>query len=191
MVALAFHVDYWDNLGWPDRFAQALFTKRQRASAARQGTRTIYTPQVVVQGKDWRDWRQLDARAQEIRATPARATLTVEVTQVSATQLDIVAQATVPVVADRVQAQMFVGLYENTLQSTVTAGENHGKTLHHNFVVRQWLGPVDLDDQGQARWQQALTLRSDWKVDDLGVVLLVQEPQQGTVLQVLGLPLTK
>ena len=188
-MPLAFHVDYWDNLGWPDRFAQALFTKRQRTIAWRHGTRTIYTPQVVVQGKDWRDWRALEARAAEIHTTPARATLNVEVTQTSAAQIEVIAQAEVPEATERPQAQMFVALYENNLHSKVTAGENQGKTLHHDFVIRHWFGPVDVDDQGMARLQHTLALSSAWKRADLGLVLFVQNHQNGTVLQVLGLAL--
>lgn len=188
-MPLAFHVDYWDNLGWPDRFAQALFTQRQRAHAARHGTRTIYTPQVVVQGKDWRDWRTVEARAAELRNTPARAILNVGVTQTSEAQLEVVAQAEVPEVAERSETQMFVAVYENNLHSQVTAGENHDKTLRHDFVVRHWFGPVAVDEQGMARLRHTLALRSDWKRADLGLVLFVQNHQNGAVLQVLGLAL--
>src|SRR5215218_3837153 len=54
VVVLAFHVDYWDRLGWPDRFAQTRFTERQRAINDRNRSRVIYTPQLVLNGKDYR-----------------------------------------------------------------------------------------------------------------------------------------
>ena len=57
VVALAFHVDYWDRLGWKDRFASAAFTQRQAAQQATNGARFSYTPQVVVDGRDRTDWR--------------------------------------------------------------------------------------------------------------------------------------
>ena len=55
-VALAFHVDYWDRLGWKDRFASAAFTARQAEQQASNGARFSYTPQVVVDGRDRKDW---------------------------------------------------------------------------------------------------------------------------------------
>lgn len=56
VVALAFHVDYWDYLGWRDRFADSRFTDRQRAMAARAGSGTVYTPEVALDGREWRRW---------------------------------------------------------------------------------------------------------------------------------------
>ena len=58
VVALAFHVDYWDRLGWKDRFAQPAFSARQRALAAQQGSRTVYTPQVLVSGRSLPQWQR-------------------------------------------------------------------------------------------------------------------------------------
>src|SRR3954462_13042430 len=53
LVVLAFHVDYLGRLGWPDRFAQARFSDRQRAVNSRVGARVIYTPQLMLNGKDY------------------------------------------------------------------------------------------------------------------------------------------
>jgi hypothetical protein len=189
LIPLALHVDYWDNLGWPDRFAQALFTQRQRAIAARHRTRTVYTPQVVLQGTDFRDWRGLEQQVQRLNATTARADLRVQVTERSPAGLDLHAEAVVPQERERSHAQLHVALYENNLRSNVTAGENRGRTLQHDFVVRQWLGPVDLDPQGRAQFQHPLRLEREWKRPDLGVVMFVQNFHSGEVLQALALPL--
>ena len=56
-IALAFHVDYWDRLGWKDRFASAAFTERQYDGMRANRARFVYTPQVVVQGRDFPDWQ--------------------------------------------------------------------------------------------------------------------------------------
>lgn len=45
---LAFHVDYWDSIGWPDRFASPAYSRRQEARVAATGARAVYTPQVIV-----------------------------------------------------------------------------------------------------------------------------------------------
>jgi hypothetical protein len=158
VVSLGLHVDYWDALGWPDRFAQASFTQRQREIAARHRTRTVYTPQLVLHGRALSAWGALAAEVQRINHTPARADLSPEVTTQAPNALEVVAQAVVPEVAARPHTQMYLALYENRLTSVVTAGENAGYTLRHDYVVRQWLGPLAIDTQGAARLQQMLSL---------------------------------
>src|SRR6266567_7895599 len=56
IVPVVFHVDYWDNLGWRDRFAKPEFTSRQRRYAAAWGGDSVYTPGFVINGKEWRGW---------------------------------------------------------------------------------------------------------------------------------------
>jgi hypothetical protein len=189
VVPLGLHVDYWDALGWPDRFAQAIFTQRQREIAARHRTRTVYTPQLVLHGHALSTWGALAAEIQRINLTQARADLSLEATTQAPNTLEVVAQAVVPEAAARPHTQMYLTLYENRLTSAVTAGENAGHTLRHDYVVRQWLGPLAIDTQGSARLQQTLSLHRDWKTSDLGLVVFVQQYQTGEVLQALALPL--
>ena len=56
VVVQAFHVGYWDYIGWVDRFAAPSYTNRQRDIAAKNNLRSIYTPQAVLDGKDWPNW---------------------------------------------------------------------------------------------------------------------------------------
>ncbi|MGE3537245.1 MAG: DUF1223 domain-containing protein [Candidatus Tectimicrobiota bacterium] len=189
VVPLGFHVDYWDNLGWPDRFAQSIFTQRQRDIAARHRSKTIYTPQLVLQGQSLTQWDTFGAELQRINHTRARATLALTVTPQPAQELAIVAQADLPEMADRQQAQMYMAVYENRLISDVKAGENKGRTLRHNYVVRQWLGPLDIQTTGPTRLERTFTLPQEWKAANLGVVVFVQHSQNGAVLQALALPL--
>jgi hypothetical protein len=191
IIPLALHVDYWDYLGWPDRFAQAVFTQRQRAMAALHRTRTIYTPQMLLQGKDFRTRHSLVAEVERINQTPARAHITLQVTEDQKRELDVQVAAVVPASADRQQAFLYVALYENQVQSAVNAGENQGLTLHHDFVVRLWFGPVPLDAQGSIKHTARLSIAPDWKPVDLGLVAFMQQKHTGDVLQVLALPLGK
>jgi hypothetical protein len=71
-IALAFHVDYWDRLGWKDRFADARYTARQHAAAAANGATFVYTPQLLVQGREarWQDARTSRSLAEAARAMP-------------------------------------------------------------------------------------------------------------------------
>ncbi|HTL15149.1 MAG TPA: DUF1223 domain-containing protein, partial [Thermomonas sp.] len=77
---LAFHVDYWDSLGWPDRFASAAYTRRQRQRVAAWASDTVYTPQVMV-GPDihapWRDPAAFGSLLQRQR-TPSAAGLALQ-----------------------------------------------------------------------------------------------------------------
>ena len=189
VVPLALHVDYWDYLGWPDRFAQPVFTQRQRSIAAQQRQRTVYTPQVVLQGQDFQDWRSLGEQVQRINHTPARASITLQVVAHFPTAVEVDAAVVVPDTVARQQAAMYVALYENNLQSRVTAGENSGHTLHHDFVTRQWLGPLAVDDQGTAQMQHRLTLDKNWQPSQLGIVAFVQHQHNSDILQALALPL--
>src|SRR5579863_4523834 len=77
VVPLEFHVDYWDNLGWRDRFADARYTARQQSIAARNGDSVVYTPQVVLDGRSWAGWY----RGGQLTPPPATATtMTLKVT---------------------------------------------------------------------------------------------------------------
>ena len=84
---------------------------------------------------------------------------------------------------------MDVTLYENQLSSKVTAGENSGHTLKQDFVVRRWLGPLDVDAQRIARLQETISLPRDGKPPAMGLVVFVQNPNSEDVLQALVLPL--
>lgn len=182
VVPLALHVDYWDSIGWKDRFASPTYTRRQHALAASGRSRFVYTPQVVLNGRDYRGWGREPRFSQDIaaiNARPARAQITLAVRPFgNALQVDASAQA-----PGQARAVLYLALYENALTSEVKAGENSGATLHHDRVVRHWLGPLPL--------QQALTrqieLAPEWKRGDLGVAAFVQD-SGGEILQALSLP---
>ena len=76
LLPLAFHVDYWDYIGWKDPFARREFNERQSQLARTNKNRTVYTPGVFVQGREtprWSDARSFDAAVKSLNATPARA----------------------------------------------------------------------------------------------------------------------
>jgi hypothetical protein len=133
VVGLAFHVDYWDRLGWTDRFASAAWTKRQHEQLAVNGARFAYTPQVVVDGHDRTDWPRVQAAASRT------STVAVEL----AREGDQVRAAVTPGAERPQRLAAYWAVTEFGHRSVVKAGENDGKTLHHDFVVRalQPVGP--------------------------------------------------
>ena len=128
VLALAFHVNYWDRLGWPDRFASPDLTARQHQLAQLAGSRQVYTPQVVAAGRDWRVWPKLP------EATPSRVGLTLsrEGDKVTAH----IAPAAGVTLAPSAQLGGYWAVLEDQHVSQVKAGENAGETLRHDHVVR-------------------------------------------------------
>jgi hypothetical protein len=130
VVALAFHVDYWDRLGWKDRFSSPAFTERQATQQGVNGARFSYTPQVVVDGQDRKDWTSIAPPIVERNAAPVELALARDGDHVTAT---VVARAGAP---KRLAA--YWAVTEQNHVTSVKAGENQGVTLHHDFVVREY-----------------------------------------------------
>lgn len=184
VVPLSLHVDYWDYIGWKDVFAQPKFTDRQRELARLGGSTFVYTPQVVLSGRDFRGWSGsgIDAQVRAVNAKPAMADIKLgfETTE-----------GGVKVSADAVSrapgaAQLFVALTQSRIVSNVKAGENRGATLKHDYVVREWIGPVALSG-GKAQLGKTIIAPRGAPTNDFGVVALVQDVKTGEVLQALNL----
>lgn len=187
VVPLAFHVDYWDYIGWRDPFAQKRFTERQRQIAARTGARFIYTPQLVLNGRDYRRGSFRDdfaERVAQIHSLRPQAALRLAVRPATG-ELMVSASAVVSEGGGHAPLQTWLALYENRLASDVKAGENRGKRLEHDFVVRDIAGPLPADARGAAI-EHRFRLDPQWKTGDLGVAAFVQDIRSGDVLQALA-----
>jgi len=176
-VALEFHVDYWDALGWRDRFASARYTARQQAFAARSGGAGVYTPEVVLDGREWRDWY----RHPEVPLASGKATMKLSVDP--GTPLRVHVDTTLAVATD-VAYENYVALIEDGLSSQVRAGENRGTLLRHDHVVRAFVGPL-------ARADAELPLPRDVDWSHAAVVAFAQRARDGDVAQVVMLPLAQ
>ncbi|HEY2862612.1 MAG TPA: DUF1223 domain-containing protein [Casimicrobiaceae bacterium] len=188
-VALALHVDYWDRLGWKDRFGRASFSERQRDESARSGGAFVYTPQVLLQGRDYPQWHagdELEHAIAKINARPARAVLDL-VAHPRAATAEVDVSVRVTDVRERAGAVVAVALVQNGLSSEVKAGENAGKHLRHDHVVRQWRELLTLDASGVGAGKLDLALPAD--LGPLSVVVLAENPRTGEVLQALEMPL--
>ena len=190
VVPLALHVDYWDYIGWKDVFAQAQFTERQRQIARLANSNLVYTPQVVLAGRDFRGWGSgaFDAQVKTVNARPARADIQLAL-DTAGGRASISANAALKGAAPR--AQLFVALTQSRIVSPVKAGENRGVTLKHDYVVREWLGPLALGADGKARLEKIITPPKGAPTNDLGVVAIVQDAASGEILQALSLDACK
>lgn len=131
VIPLAFHVDYWDYIGWKDRFAQPEFADRQRRYAAENGMATIYTPGLISNGKEWRNF------SWQAPTAPAAATAGLLVAHIGADELDIRYQ---PLGLPATSGKLIVNtaLLGFGLSSEIDAGENAGRELRHDFVVLEY-----------------------------------------------------
>ncbi|MBI3503286.1 MAG: DUF1223 domain-containing protein [Proteobacteria bacterium] len=148
VLALAFHVDYWDRLGWKDPFSSAAATARQRAYARLLGLRTVYTPQIVVEGTD--EMVGSDRRAVARAISAAKAARRVDVT-VARDGGELVVH--VGAFADEQRTSVQLVAYAPGQITRVTAGENEGRTLVNANIVRS------VETLGRAG-----TVDSEWRV---------------------------
>ena len=130
VVPVAFHVDYWDYIGWPDRFATREHSKRQKAYRKVGHTRGVYTPGFVVGGREWRGWFRNPTL--ELPADVDVGSISVDV---QGGRFDARFQ---PAVEVPESLELHVARLGFDFVTEVGAGENHGRTLEHKFVVLGW-----------------------------------------------------
>jgi hypothetical protein len=192
VVPLAFHVDYWNYLGWTDPFSQSGFTRRQHEFAQRTRAATVYTPELILSGREYRRWwgGSFERAVREVNKAAPRADIGLNLSR-SGEALRVDGRASVrDKSTDGARgASFYIALYENNLSNRIDAGENSGRTLHHAFVVRRLYGPLAFDPGGNARFDRQLTLDPAWKAKDLGVAAFVQESRGTKILQALALDL--
>jgi hypothetical protein len=171
-VVQAFHVNYWDYIGWTDRFAAPSHTARQRQVSAWQKSTTIYTPQMVGNGRDLRNWNRWNAEQEP-------AAVAISLKQEASGVFSAQVQAT-PSMA----WSAYWTVTEDGHSSKVKAGENSGEFLKHDFVVRQYQAAGD--HTGNSK----LVLQAIPKdaAHPRRVNLVIFNPQTGKPLQAISVP---
>ncbi len=128
-VPVAFHVDYWDYLGWKDPFAQADFSERQRDYATHWRSRSVYTPGFVWEGREWRGW----SKYADLPRPPVKSVGVLSARSEDGQSWTLQFQATTNRIAPALE--FHAALLGCDLISQVKAGENRGSRLAHDFVV--------------------------------------------------------
>ena len=125
-IPLAFHVDYWDYIGWTDRFADNRFNQRQYSYVDTKNLSSVYTPGMLLNGQEWRKrpWDKFPNQNQDNAGT-----LCIDVNN---NQLNANYQSSM---TKNQSLVLNIALLGFDLESNIDSGENHGKTLNHNFVV--------------------------------------------------------
>jgi len=175
---VAFHVDYWDGLGWPDHFAKPAYTQRQRNYAANLGQNSVYTPEFVTSGREWRGWSHGDQSLPAPSATSGELSLNIRDggKTVSASYFPASQIGSLPYTVN-------IALLGVNVLSNVKSGENGGRQLHHDFVV------LDFVSKPMSSGQSFESGRVDLKpsTDDLpGAVVAWVSDADGSIVQVTG-----
>ena len=192
-IPLALHVDYWNEAGWPDRFSDAAYTKRQdfRLHLAKKKVR--YTPQVMVgaeTGVNWREESAINRIIARAAKTQANVSLSLRV-QPSDGKLKIAVQA-VPKQGLEVGPTpnlLWLAMYENGLVSQISEGENKGRTLHHDRVTRLLQGPWGLGKSTVDGNIEIPTPPGVFEPGRYGLVVFAESSATGAGLQSVELPL--
>jgi hypothetical protein len=189
VIALGFHVDYWDHQGWVDRFGSRQATQRQNFYTQVWREEQIYTPQMVVNGS--RQFVGHDARAayNAIVAAAAESRARVTVASAAATDGRPALQIDVqPLDELSSKADVWLAITEDALVSDVTRGENARKRLPHMAVVRTFdkIGSAERTRGFSAARQ--VSVGRDWRRDALKAVVVVQDTKSRRVLGAAVLP---
>jgi hypothetical protein len=200
ILALGIHVDYWDDLGWADRFSKPQFTDRQRAYAQSFGSRRIYTPQMIVDGVEefvGSDRRKALSAIQKAAAEP-HLPVSIRVDRSAqlgkapddGTRLVTVRVDSLESLKDR-DADVVLAIAEERLASDVERGENTGRRLEHTSVVRSLDRVADsLGQDPSAEFATTLELDPAWDARRLSATVFVQRHADRRILGAAQTPLT-
>jgi hypothetical protein len=180
-VPVAFHVDYWDSLGWKDSFGSKEFSARQREYADQWRTQSVYTPGFVFDGKEWRDWFQH-------QAFPPTTSKRVGVLQGLSADGSSWRFTFQPISSAALGTYEFhAALLGFELTSDVKAGENRGRKLAHDFVV------LKLEEAASRREKDSFQANITFRVPDRliattprGIAVWVTLPNNPEPLQAVG-----
>ena len=184
LVPLAFHVDYWNRIGWVDPFSSPRWSARQRRYAGVFGLRSVYTPQVVLNGRA----ELVGSRASRLRseipaAVPLEPAGRIEIVRAGleggASELVVDLAATLH--GERPVAGMVANLavFENGLVTRVESGENARLTLENDYVVRLLRPAIAFEPGGpRSRRERArIGLDPGWVVENLGLAAFLQSSE--------------
>lgn len=187
VIPLAFHVDYWNYLGWQDPFSNSAYSQRQQRLARINNLRSVYTPQFVLHGANFPAYRNLEKAIDIINDETPKAYLQFKASRINAHKLETRTRVKLVDKNNPANASLFLAVYENNLVRSIKAGENNGRELHHEFVVRKLYGPHRLASAEPDEIKQAIDLDPAWKRQDIGIAVFVQNRMDGSTLQALTL----
>ena len=185
VIVLSEHVDYWNHIGWRDPYSSHAYSERQSAYGRRFGLESVYTPQMVVDGRSEFVGSNSSALHKALDAVLHSAKIPVRLSAISATGDLLAGRLEIGNLDSSYgvrEAEVYVATALNRAESQVSAGENAGHKLKHVSVVQ------DIAKIGTLRERQGLSQQIQIKIhpgddpNNLRLIAFVQEPQQGRVM---------
>ena len=179
VFALAFHVTYWNRLGWKDSFSQKIFDERQYNYGARFQKEGVYTPQLVVNGmEEFVGSRkgQTENAIKKALATPARIQI-----ELSKTLKDNSIFVKYKLSGDVPQAQLNFAVVESNFATHIMRGENEGRTLKHDNVVRDF-ETIDIKKSLDTEGEHLTNPSKNWQIQNCTLIVFLQDKKTGEVL---------
>jgi hypothetical protein len=194
IIPLKQHVDYWNWIGWTDRFSSPQFSQRQADYARVLGNENVYTPQMVVDGQEEfvgsDDLAAREAIARARRSVKAPIALRVSAAAGSGSEITLAIKISeLPDIKEGDPVDLWVAVTESSLASQVTRGENTGRRLAHTAVVRELRRADRLNTAGSFATELGLPLAPEWKRENLSAVVFLQQQGSRRVLGAARLPL--
>jgi hypothetical protein len=191
VIAIEEHVDYWNHLGWVDPFSSPEWTARQLNYAAAFHRNGEYTPQMVVGGREEFVGSRSDLATKAIQKICELPPVAVTLTRLAPSEADrrqeprfAVAVGKLTPLAAGDSAEVWLAVTESGLASEVGRGENAGRNLHHASLLRSLhrIGTADPQSDTAFEGTVSLSLKSEWKRENLLAVILVQEKKSRRIL---------
>lgn len=182
IIALGEHVDYWDGLGWHDRFASHAFTDRQFAYTQRLHADDNYTPQMIVDGSSQFVGNDAARALRTIAAAARVSKVALTVTPLPADSSHLAGTVSIGSAAPRAKASLYAAIIQPMASTQVQRGENGGRTLNHVSVVRSLQRIGSLSDAASAPIKFSLPTPSDASTANFRVVVFAQQDGQGAIL---------
>jgi hypothetical protein len=191
LIVLGFHIDYLNDIkGWIDRFAKPLFSERQRQLARLNLYQTVFTPEIFISGEVVHNWQTHGIEVIEFVNSFAPMAHIKLRAEMQASQLHVSSKISVSGDENRDYSKLYLAITEDNIVSEIHGGDNIGAIFNHQNLVRAWLGPFDLDKEGETELNTQIALDQDWDLNNLKLVAVVQNLYDGYVLQGLSLPLS-
>lgn len=184
VIALGEHVDYWDQLGWRDRFSSAALTHRQQTYGSHFNLDSVYTPQMVVDGRTQFVGSDAAAarRAIERAAAAEHASIGLRVDSESDRAIAVTVNVAGAQHGRGDRADLHLAVTEDGVVTDVKRGENHGRTLTHAAVVRSMTAIGQVAADGTATVHAEIPLGADWRRERLKAIAFVQEQRGRAIL---------
>lgn len=178
-VPVAFHVDYWDRLGWRDPWSDKEFSDRQLSYAESWHSENVYTPAFVLNGREWSNWGIF-------KDGPHSGALPVGLLTASSSKPDIWKVAFEPADTNRAGYEIHAALLANGVATDVRAGENRGRKLNHDFAAARFVTVPMRRVEGIWQGQFVLSQPSNFPTANAAMAIWISERGNLQPVQAVG-----